>query len=349
MTTPQSADLLIFNYPPDADALATDLVNLHAARVNAFYIVNLMHDISYLYGFTEAAFNFQNNLFDRAGESGRENGNDRIEISVQDDTDTNNAEFVVPWELGMAPEMRIHLFARPYKYACSRDGAFQNDLIIHEYTHGITKRMTGAGAACLDTPEAAGLGEGWSDAMAIWMGRNNDTFPQFIFAEYALFPDGFRTYPTPGENNTRYSDATRHIKARKLHATGHVWASMLYGVYAALVTDRGFSETARTDPNGNQGNIVFLHLFMDALSLQGLQPTFVTAAESWYQADIDRYNGDHACILRTAFANRGLGANAQNCISERGSYLDANCVNDFTIPPACRVIREDEMQRAMEI
>jgi len=34
-------------------------------------------------------------------------------------------------------------------------------------THGVTNRMTGGGTGrCLQTTEAGGMGEGWSDAMA---------------------------------------------------------------------------------------------------------------------------------------------------------------------------------------
>lgn len=42
-----------------------------------------------------------------------------------------------------------------------------NDILVHELTHGITNRLTGGGTGrCLQTLEAGGLGEGWSDAMA---------------------------------------------------------------------------------------------------------------------------------------------------------------------------------------
>lgn len=44
-----------------------------------------MHDISYMYGFTEAGFNFQNNNFGKGGE-----GDDRAIISVQDSDGTDN-------------------------------------------------------------------------------------------------------------------------------------------------------------------------------------------------------------------------------------------------------------------
>lgn len=48
-----------------------------------------------------------------------------------------------------------------------RDGALENDIVVHENTHGITNRMTGGGTGrCLQTTEAGGMGEGWSDAMA---------------------------------------------------------------------------------------------------------------------------------------------------------------------------------------
>lgn len=61
--------------------------NIDAARVNTFYIVNTVHDFSYLYGFNEAGFNFQNNNFGRGGA-----GNDRVEVSVQDASGKNNGE-----------------------------------------------------------------------------------------------------------------------------------------------------------------------------------------------------------------------------------------------------------------
>jgi hypothetical protein len=39
--------------------------------------------------------------------------------------------------------------------------------VVHENTHGITNRMTGGGTGrCLQTTEAGGMGEGWSDAFA---------------------------------------------------------------------------------------------------------------------------------------------------------------------------------------
>ena len=49
-------------------------------------------------------------------------------------------------------------------YTCgSRDGGYDNLVIIHEYGHGISNRLTGGpgAAGCLGNSEQ--MGEGWSD------------------------------------------------------------------------------------------------------------------------------------------------------------------------------------------
>ncbi|KAH6588377.1 hypothetical protein BASA50_010765 [Batrachochytrium salamandrivorans] len=51
--------------------------NLAAAAVNLFYVSNVMHDISYQYGFTESAGNFQTNNFGKGGQ-----GNDAVAVNV---------------------------------------------------------------------------------------------------------------------------------------------------------------------------------------------------------------------------------------------------------------------------
>jgi hypothetical protein len=64
-----------------------------------------------------------------------------------------------------------------------------------------------------------------------------------------------------------------HCSSHWFADIGEVWANILHNVYAALVTAHGFSTTARTNPAGTEGNIVFLHLFIDALALQPCNPT----------------------------------------------------------------------------
>ncbi|KAH6559833.1 hypothetical protein BASA62_000310 [Batrachochytrium salamandrivorans] len=60
----------------------------------------------------------------------------------------------------------------------NRSAGFDNTIIIHEYAHGISNRLTGGPAAdsCLEKDESEGMGEGWSDIMAlIVLAKSSDT------------------------------------------------------------------------------------------------------------------------------------------------------------------------------
>ncbi|TFK34236.1 Fungalysin metallopeptidase-domain-containing protein [Crucibulum laeve] len=274
---------LDFNYVYDPTQAPTTTANLNAARVNAFYTINVVHDFAYRYGFTEAAFNFQNNNFGKGGSA-----NYRVKISVQDTSGTNNANFATPPD-GQSGTCRMYIWTYTTP---NRDGSLENDIVVHEMTHGIINRLTGGGTGrCLQTTEAGGLGEGWSDALA-------DLSNSFFTGTH------FLTYRT---------------------GIGEVWANILHNVYAALVSQYGWSATARTNPSGTEGNIVYLHLFLDALALQPCNPTFVTARAAWIQADQNRYGDANKCLLWKAFASRGLGANA----------VSASYVNNFAVPTGC--------------
>lgn len=92
-TTSQSSAGLNFNYSYNTTQAPTVQVNVDAARVNAFYTINTVHDFAYRYGFTEKAFNFQSDNFGKGGEE-----NDRVLMSVQDTSGTDNANFATPPE-----------------------------------------------------------------------------------------------------------------------------------------------------------------------------------------------------------------------------------------------------------
>ncbi|KAH9254989.1 extracellular metalloproteinase 5 [Batrachochytrium salamandrivorans] len=89
-TTPSTSDGVFDTKFSSRGAPGTD-ANIAAAAVNLFYVSNMMHDISYQYGFTESAGNFQTNNF---GKGGR--GNDAITINVLNPSRVNNADFLTP-------------------------------------------------------------------------------------------------------------------------------------------------------------------------------------------------------------------------------------------------------------
>ncbi|GLB39054.1 putative peptidase M36 family protein [Lyophyllum shimeji] len=255
-----------FNVRYDATKDPSVTSNKAAATNNAFYVINTVHDFTYRYGFTEKTFNFQDYNFGKGGKGG-----DRVLMSVQDSSGLDNANFATPPD-GQSGKCRMYIwdFTNP-----RRDGVLENDIPVHEMTHGVTNRMTGGGTGrCLQTTEARGLGEGWSDAMADWVSQKSATVPDFVAGSWITNrPRGIRTYPystDPNVNPLRYSSAAG---VTEVHKIGEVWANMLHNVYAALVAARGFSTTALTNPDTAEGNVVFLHLFLDALLLQPCNPT----------------------------------------------------------------------------
>jgi len=314
LTTQSAANL--FDYTYNGASAPSVTVNVNAARTNAFYIGNMFHDFTYRYGFTEAAFNFQNDNFGKGG-----SGNDRVTISVQDSSGTNNANFATPPD-GQSGRARMYIWT--YNTP-NRDGSMSNDVLVHELGHGLTNRMTGGGSGtCLTTTQSRGLGEGWSDALADWTEKTSSAVPDFVLGAWVYNnAAGIRRKPystSTTVNNFTYASASG---LTSVHQIGEIWANILHNVYARLVTAHGWSATARTNPAGTQGNNVWLHLFIDALALQPCNPTFVNARDAWIQADANRYGGANKCLLWQAFASRGLGVGA------------ANYVNSSAVPSGC--------------
>ncbi|KAI0321260.1 Fungalysin metallopeptidase-domain-containing protein [Amylostereum chailletii] len=304
-----------FVYTADDSQDPTTANNKAAATTNAFYIVNSIHDIAYLYGFTEAAFNFQDDNLGNGGEGG-----DRVTISVQDDGGVDNADFSTPPD-GQSGHMNMYLWdtATP-----ERDGALSNDVISHEMTHGITNRMTGGGTGrCLQTDEAGGMGEGWSDAFAEWT-EQSAAHPDYKTGAYVdNNPDGIRTYPYSTSKTTNPLTYESVGKLDEVHAIGEYWANLWHNIHAALIDEHGFADDYLTNPDADGGNVIFGHLFIDALPIQPCNPTFQTARDAIIQADANRYKGANKCLLWKVYASRGLGVNAKN-------YKD-----DATVPDDC--------------
>ncbi|KAH9248784.1 hypothetical protein BASA81_013529 [Batrachochytrium salamandrivorans] len=167
-TTPSTSNG-VFDTQFNSTANPRTTINVAAAAVNLFYLVNLMHDISYQYGFTEQAGNFQTSNFGKGGKGG-----DAVIVNVIHAYENNGANFFTPVD-GKSPVMTMYGFTNSIP---NRSGGLDNGIAIHEYVHGISLRLTGGPTAsgCLATKEARGLSEGWSDAIAmIVLARSSDT------------------------------------------------------------------------------------------------------------------------------------------------------------------------------
>ncbi|CAE6542920.1 unnamed protein product [Rhizoctonia solani] len=288
--------------------------NVDVARVNAFYVANMVHDLTYRYGFAETSYNFQQNNHGLGGAQG-----DRVYISVQDPLFTNNAAFTT-FPDGQPGMMRMFLWTYT---SPRRDGALENDIVIHEYGHGISNRLTGGGTAtCLQTTEARGLGEGWSDALADWVAQKNATDRDFVLGSY-VNPAGSRSYPYSTDKAVNPMTYASLNGSDEEHSIGEVWALIWHEIYAALIKKHGFT-MEKNNSDSTAGNVLALHLFIDAMKLQPCNPTFISARDAVIQADANRYNGTNKCLLWTAYAKRGLGYGATTV------KVDSN-----TIPAEC--------------
>jgi len=298
-----------FNQEPD--------LYVDAAISNLFYWNNLVHDIFYQYGFDEPSGNFQENNFGRGGI-----GNDAVQANAQDGAGYNNANFATPAD-GSRPRMRMYVWNKSNPF---RDGDLDNGIIIHEYGHGISNRLTGgpSNVNCLSGGESGGMGEGWSD----WWGTALRQRPEYVRTD--VFPMapysnlvGIRKFPyttVMSINPETYSYITRP-GYEGVHAKGEVWAGILWETYWDFVDEYGFSTNWYL---GEGGNNRIVQDVVDGLKLQPCRPTFVQARDAILQADEINFGGENHCLLWTGFAKRGLGVDA------------AGGVDSFDVPDECQ-------------
>ncbi|KAI9456861.1 Fungalysin metallopeptidase-domain-containing protein [Lactarius psammicola] len=318
-TAVETSPVLNFEYVADPSLDPTFEDNVPAAITNAFYIVNAYHDFAYLYGFTEATFNFQTNNFDKGGA-----GQDRILVSVQDDSGINNADFGTPPD-GQSGKMRLFL----YDFTPKRDSALEHDLVIHECQHGTTNRMTGGGTGrCFQTLESGAVAEGFADVIAVTLAQNETVSDYALGKDISNSTTGIRQYlfsTSSDTNPLRYSSLNGMTD---VHDMGAVFANTLFNVYAALVNAFGWSRDATEDSDVPEGNAVFYHLFFDALILQPCNPTFTDARDAWILADSNRFDGANACLLWQVFASKGFGVAAANYVDDTSIPTGLGC--DFS-------------------
>lgn len=103
-TSPDGGASRNFDFPFDIHE--TPVNNRKSAITNLFYMNNMMHDISYKFGFTETAKNFQNTNYGLGGL-----GNDYVLAEAQDGGGTNNANFSSPSD-GNKPRMQMYIWSK---------------------------------------------------------------------------------------------------------------------------------------------------------------------------------------------------------------------------------------------
>lgn len=227
-------------------------------------------------------------------------------------------------------------------FASLRDSDVDNGVVLHEYGHGISVRLTGGASNtdCLWNDEQ--MGEGWSDWMALMLTMHPDDEPGMPRGIGTFLKDedtdgqGIRPapYSTDFSVNSFTYGASNTSAFQAPHPIGFLWATMLWEMTWELIGEQGLNPDLQA---GTGGNNTAMQLMIDGLKLQPCSPGFVDGRDAILQADEIRFGGVHQCMIWKAFARRGLGYSASQGSS--GSSVDQ--VEAFDLPPWCMVAVEE--------
>ena len=223
-------------------------------------------------------------------------------------------------------------------YAKKTDSDLDLGVIAHEYTHGISTRLTCGPSNSNGLANAEQMGEGWSDFVGLaFTAKKGDVGSQARGVGNWLIGEtqtggGIRTYPYSTNmsiNPHTYGNLAKAANGvqTEVHYTGEIWCTMLWDMYWEFVDKYGFDEDLY---NGKGGNNMAVQLVFDAMKLQPCGPGFTDARDAILMADENRNGGANAGLIWKAFARRGLGYNAA-----QGS--PNNCADgeeNFEMPPA---------------
>ena len=342
----------VFDFPADFTAAPQAPGNKAAATVQTFVMANWWHDRMERLGFTEAAGNFQD---DNGGAGGM--GGDPIWVRLH--VGVNNSKFNTPPADGTCcPTLKAYTWTGPDP---DRDSGFDAEILIHEFTHGLSNRIIGGpnvNGLLTGGAQPRGLGEGYSDIYAYLLLRTPDEDPDgvYVVGGYAAFQlsspgwdnyyFGIRHFPYTTDlckNPQTLLDmqpATYDITPLpewNCPGTPPVspWLATKSGhphdmgeIWAAMVW-----EVRRNliEKHGHAlGNELTLQLVTDSLFNLQAGPSFVDARDAILIADLARTTGDNLCEIWRGFAKRGLGVGAATPTT--GSFTE-----DFSFPQDCVV------------
>ena len=244
--------------------------------------------------------------------------------------------------------------------AIDRDGTIDNQIVAHEWMHYMSNRLV-ADANGLVNQQGRGMGEGWADfnsmlltvrpddtrfpsnatyggaySTAVYVTSGGANGPQMNFGTYY----GIRRVPY-STDLTKNPLTLKHVtngvpligapirtgndgaNNAEVHATGEVWATMLWEAYAALLRDTLGTNPRLTFAQAQQRMKEYL---VASLKITPAAPTFLEARDALLAAAFARDKVDYQEFWQ-AFAKRGAGIDA--VAAERYSIANAGVTEDF--------------------
>ena len=253
--------------------------------------------------------------------------------------------------------------------AIDRDGDLDNEVVAHEWGHYLSNRLI-SNSSGLTTQQSRGMGEGWSDFLALLLVARPEDVAVASNANYnGVYSAG--QFVTAGGNNgplvnggyyfavrrvpystdmTRDPLTLKHISRgnpiigvptafgsdgsnnAEVHATGEVWATMLWECYASLLRDTIGDHPRLTFAEAQKRMKDYI---VASLKMTPANPTFLEARDAVLAAAFANDMTDFREFWE-AFARRGAGIRA--VAAERYSTANLGAVEDFTVGADAQIL-----------
>ena len=300
--------------------------DVEASMANLFAMHNRMHDWSYGLGFTETAWNAQEDNFGRGG-LGLDSEQGNAQAGARDPNVRDNANQFTPPD-GQKPISNMYMW-QPIAgafYAPCVDGDYDMSVIGHEYGHAVSNRMVAGPDAGLIGPQAGAMGESWSDLLATEYARehgyrNAGQTPTVVGA-YVTGDAvaGIRNYDM-SSSPLNYSDIGYDMTGVQVHADGEIWSATNHALREAMTARHGAGTAADQKAcalgtrayDSCPGNRRWMQLVFDSYLLMAQsRVSMVDARDALLAAEAIRAGGTDRELLQTVFASRGFGAGASS-------------------------------------
>ena len=314
--------------------------NRAQAATQAHYLVSRFHDhlLSAPISFDEASGNFEE---DNASGQGLES--DPVHTQVDDGANvvaglpdaahTNNANMLTLPD-GRSPIMQMFLFTGRDPGADNDvNGADDAQVVLHEYTHGLTNRLVccdAGGFGQLSSEQSGAMGEAWSDwymfdyLNAAGFQADTGAPGELDQGEYeaARFVTEATDCPVTGTSANcprggyTYADYGKISGfGPEIHADGEIWAQTLWDLRTRL-----------SAAHPGDGVLRARRLVTGGLRLSPGEPDFLDMRDAILAADSALQGGADSRLIRDVFAARGMGA----CAASDGGN-DTTPTADFRV------------------
>jgi len=236
------------------------------------------------------------------------------------------------------PRTQMYVFTGPNP---DRDGAFEADIVYHEFSHGLSIRLHQGRLNAAN--QEGGMGEGWSDFFALCLNAQSGDDFNAVYAAGAYatlqlggtfannYYFGIRRFPYSTDmtkNPLTYADldpaqnayppgipqsSVIGNTANEVHNVGELWCMTLLECREYLSRSMGFAANAE-----------MMQLAVDGMKLAVASDlSFVNERDALIQADMVNNGGANFTPLWRAFAKRGLGGGAVSASSNTSGVVES--------------------------